>query len=191
MPNHNTKPRMSSRPISIRNLRARVYRMHMESLQLYRDLEAHPNKHHVDAFQPGRRVCRQILSGTQQCPKRASRKESVMLNQHPQYDEARNIKDPVERWVALALCFTTVTWIKDYRSPNNDSSSPRTLDFYIPEWDTYIECKRFHTDRVDDQMRHIENFIVIQGIGAANMFYAALQSATKRGISEHRKGGIA
>lgn len=86
MPNHNTKPRMSSRPISIRNLRARVYRMHMESLQLYRDLEAHPNKHHVDAF-----------------------------NRVAEYAD----------------------------------------------------------------------------IGAANMFYAALQSATKRGISEHRKGGIA
>lgn len=38
------------------------------------------------------------------------------------------------------------------------------LDFYLPDFDLYIEVKRFHSPRIGEQMSRAENVIVIQGI---------------------------
>lgn len=38
------------------------------------------------------------------------------------------------------------------------------LDFFLPEYDIYIEIKKFHTDRVLEQLKSQDNIILIQGI---------------------------
>lgn len=44
------------------------------------------------------------------------------------------------------------------------------LDFYIPEYDVYIEVKKFHTDRISKQMASQNNVIVLQGKLAVRLF---------------------
>jgi hypothetical protein len=48
--------------------------------------------------------------------------------------------------------------------------NPRHLDFYLPEFDLYIEVKRFHTDRTAEQMKRVPDILVIQGMKAAVSF---------------------
>jgi len=38
------------------------------------------------------------------------------------------------------------------------------LDFYLPDFDLYIEVKRFHSPRIGEQMSRHPNVIAIQGI---------------------------
>ena len=38
------------------------------------------------------------------------------------------------------------------------------LDFYLPDFDLYIEVKRFHSPRIGEQMSRAENVIAVQGI---------------------------
>jgi len=44
------------------------------------------------------------------------------------------------------------------------------LDFYLPNSRVWIECKRFHADRVVKQLGRHDNVILIQGRQAANTF---------------------
>jgi len=37
------------------------------------------------------------------------------------------------------------------------------LDFYLPDFDVYIECKQMSSDRTIDQLASQDNVIVIQG----------------------------
>ena len=46
-----------------------------------------------------------------------------------------------------------------HESQNNDSR----LDFYLPDYDVYLEVKQYHTDRVNGQLASQENVILIQG----------------------------
>ena len=46
----------------------------------------------------------------------------------------------------------------------------KALDFYLPDYNVYIECKRMFTERINDQISRHENVIVIQGMGAALTF---------------------
>jgi hypothetical protein len=49
-----------------------------------------------------------------------------------------------------------------HESQNNGSS----LDFYLPDYDVYIEVKRFYSDRALRQLQSRDNVILIQGIQA-------------------------
>lgn len=49
------------------------------------------------------------------------------------------------------------------------------LDFYLPIFDIHIEVKRFHSDRISEQMSRSENVIAIQGLEAANFFAKILK----------------
>ena len=42
------------------------------------------------------------------------------------------------------------------------------LDFYIPEFDVYIECKQMHSERTISQLSSAENIILIQGEQSIN-----------------------
>jgi hypothetical protein len=44
-----------------------------------------------------------------------------------------------------------------------DGNNPAHLDFYLPDFDLYIEVKQFHTDRISEQMSRAPNVIVAQG----------------------------
>lgn len=74
------------------------------------------------------------------------------------------ITDPVEQIIAETLRDNSIEFIHDSQGGTNG------LDFYLPNYDTYIECKRFHSQRIADQMARVESVIAIQGMAAANFF---------------------
>ena len=73
-------------------------------------------------------------------------------------------RDPVEAIIAQAL---TKAWVEYVRE---DDPRSLNLDFYLPEFDIHIECKRFHSPRISGQMARTTNIIVVQGIEAARVF---------------------
>ena len=66
-------------------------------------------------------------------------------------------KDHLELAVAEMLLDLKINFI--HESQNNGSN----LDFYLPDFDVFIEVKQFHTDRVNKQLTSQENVILIQG----------------------------
>ena len=72
--------------------------------------------------------------------------------------------DPVEQIVSDALDKAGIAYLIDGKG---DTCG---LDFLLCGLDTFIECKRFHTERTSEQMARVENVIVIQGIQAAHVF---------------------
>lgn len=69
-----------------------------------------------------------------------------------------NLADPMERLVSEALDRARIKYATDEGGGN-----PCGLDFHLTDFDIHIEVKRFHSDRVADQMRRAENVIVAQG----------------------------
>lgn len=70
-------------------------------------------------------------------------------------------EDPVEAVIADALRSAGIEFVTE------DDQRAKRLDFYLPSLDTHIEVKRFHADRVLDQMKRSDNIIVVVGMGAA------------------------
>lgn len=68
------------------------------------------------------------------------------------------ITDPVERVIADALDAACIA----YEVERDDTH----LDFRLANG-VYIECKRYHTPRIAEQMTRAENVIVVQGMDAA------------------------
>lgn len=71
-------------------------------------------------------------------------------------------EDPVEAMVAKTLNRHNV-----YYTRGNHS---QRLDFHLPVFGVYIECKRYHTDRIEEQTKGMTNVIIIQGMEAARAF---------------------
>jgi hypothetical protein len=44
------------------------------------------------------------------------------------------------------------------------------LDFYLPDFDVYVEIKQFHSNRIAEQMSRRDNVIAIQGRKAMDCF---------------------
>jgi hypothetical protein len=44
------------------------------------------------------------------------------------------------------------------------------LDFFLPDFNVYIECKRYHTPRINDQIERATDIIVIQGTASLKFF---------------------
>lgn len=40
------------------------------------------------------------------------------------------------------------------------------LDFFLPDFNVYIECKQFHTPRTNEQLQRATDIIVVQGRGS-------------------------
>jgi hypothetical protein len=49
-------------------------------------------------------------------------------------------------------------------------SREQRLDFYLIDFDVYIEVKQYHSDRSLDQLKSQENVILLQGVKAVNFF---------------------
>ena len=90
--------------------------------------------------------------------------------------------DPMERICGQALRAAGVAFITDH-----EAASPARLDFYLPESDLHIEVKRFHSERVAEQLRRAENVILLQGAGAVQ-FFASLMTATEYSVGTERSG---
>lgn len=65
--------------------------------------------------------------------------------------------DDLEERIAKVLNFMNVDFI--HESENKE----QRLDFYLPKNDIYIEVKKFHTDRVNNQLKSKDNIILFQG----------------------------
>lgn len=72
------------------------------------------------------------------------------------------IADPVERIVATGLAERGIQFVHEPDDTN--------LDFYLPKYGVYIECKRFHSERSNEQLSRAANVILIQGYEAAHCF---------------------
>src|SRR5690606_10313219 len=55
--------------------------------------------------------------------------------------------DPMERVTGEALSAAGIDFITDH-----EPESPASLDFYLPDTDVHVEVKRFHSERVADQL---------------------------------------
>ena len=64
----------------------------------------------------------------------------------------------MERQVAAALRDAGIAFL-----PDRNGGNPSGLDFYIPAADVHIEVKRFHSDRIAEQMSRAPNVIGVQG----------------------------
>lgn len=82
------------------------------------------------------------------------------------------ITDPVEQVIARALAYKGIEFVHD------SQENTRNLDFYLPVHDVYIECKRFHSQRLNEQMSRANNVIAIQGMKAAVLFAKMLEEKT-------------
>lgn len=69
--------------------------------------------------------------------------------------------DPVEQLIADALTDQKVRF---------DHDNDQHLDFYLIDYDVYIEVKQYHSARITKQMARVDNVIVIQGMKAAKTF---------------------
>jgi len=65
--------------------------------------------------------------------------------------------DPMERFIFDALSASGLSFI---REPHPQAKS---LDFYIPSENVYIEVKQFHSPRICAQMARVDNIIAAQG----------------------------
>ncbi len=50
------------------------------------------------------------------------------------------------------------------------------LDFFLPDYDVYIEVKAFHANRIARQMAAKPNVIAVQGLSAVNFLIFLLNS---------------
>lgn len=78
--------------------------------------------------------------------------------------DPNKITDPIERPIAEALLKIGVNYIHD-----SEKGGKTNLDFYLPDYDVYIECKAFYSDRAIRQIKDKRNVILVQGYDAANL----------------------
>lgn len=62
----------------------------------------------------------------------------------------------------------TEKWLLTNRIRYERADAGLGLDFYLPDFDLYIEVKRFHSPRIGEQMGRYENVIAIQGMKSFN-----------------------
>lgn len=63
--------------------------------------------------------------------------------------------DPMEENLAA--------WLRSHKIKFIRADAQIGLDFYLPDFNIYIEVKRFHSPRISDQMSRAKNVIAIQG----------------------------
>lgn len=72
------------------------------------------------------------------------------------------MEDPLEASIESILDAADIKFSR----PEKDPTTPVNLDFYLPEFDTYIEVKQFHSDWISGQLAKVEpgkSVIVLQG----------------------------
>lgn len=92
----------------------------------------------------------------------------------------RICEDPIERIIQVALEAAMIEYVLEGEVP----SAGQTLDFWLPAFGLYIECKQYHTPRIADQMSRAPNIIVLQGRASAEFFANALTTGAGSTASE-------
>jgi hypothetical protein len=70
--------------------------------------------------------------------------------------------DNLEESVAMALDYADIKFVHE------SENKPQRLDFYLPEHNVYIEVKKFHADRISEQMATQNNVVAVQGSAAVD-----------------------
>jgi hypothetical protein len=65
--------------------------------------------------------------------------------------------DPMEIMVAEAFTEAGIAWVDDLETG---------LDFYLPDYEVYVEVKRMHSARISEQMLRRPDVIAVQGLQA-------------------------
>lgn len=86
--------------------------------------------------------------------------------------------DPMERAVQVALEAGGIDYLLEGEVPH----SGQTLDFWLPAYGLYIECKQFHSPRIADQMARAPNIIALQGRPAVEFFARLLSKDTPNDV---------
>jgi hypothetical protein len=76
------------------------------------------------------------------------------------------MEESVERWLLA----------NNIQFRRGDDMKTR-LDFFLPDFNVYIECKRFHTPRINDQMERAPDIIVIQGTASLRFLDSLISRA--------------
>jgi hypothetical protein len=67
-----------------------------------------------------------------------------------------------------ALNLARIEYIKD--GANGHHGKTKHLDFYLPEFDVYIEICAYYTARKIEQASRVDNLILLQGRKAVELF---------------------
>lgn len=79
--------------------------------------------------------------------------------------------DHLEQKVGEALSDAGISFIHE----SQDNILTKALDFYLPDNETYIEVKQYHTDRTNEQLKRDDNIIVLQGKKSVEFFCKSLR----------------
>lgn len=82
----------------------------------------------------------------------------------------REISDPIEKIVAAGLTAAGIRFVHETESKDLTLA----LDFYLPDFCIFVECKQFWSGGLSDQMKRASNVIAIQGRSAAHAFVAMI-----------------
>lgn len=82
------------------------------------------------------------------------------------------MNDPMEEIIAKALDHAGMAYLT-----GDGGHNPSGLDFRLTENGIEIEVKRFHSDRIAEQMSRADNVIAIQGELAVRFFADLLRAA--------------
>ena len=77
--------------------------------------------------------------------------------------------DPMEKLVADALRAAGIRFVEE-------NETPERLDFYLPDFDVFIEVKQFHSDRIGEQMSRAPNVIAAQGAAAVGLLAKLIET---------------
>lgn len=69
------------------------------------------------------------------------------------------ITDPLELRIMEILNIKSIKFIHESYS----NGINQRLDFYLPDYDIFIEVKKYHTERVLKQLESQDNIILVQG----------------------------
>jgi len=76
----------------------------------------------------------------------------------------KNITNSLELKVANFLSENKISFLHE-----NENKSQK-LDFYLPDFDVYIEVKKFFSQRSENQLAEHDNIILLQGKKAVDFF---------------------
>jgi hypothetical protein len=85
------------------------------------------------------------------------------------------LSDPIEQIIADGLDAAGIRFVHESKAKELTLS----LDFYLPDFCIFIECKQFWSENLNNQMQRASNIIAIQGRAAAYAF-AAMVAPTGR-----------
>lgn len=75
--------------------------------------------------------------------------------------------DELEEKIGQALQEANILFTKNQR-----------LDFFLPDFDVFIEVKKYHSDRSSSQLASEENVILLQGAKSISFFCKLLKQLT-------------